>query len=227
MNRSIAIRALIPDADSAKLPRELVAALPQFRAKGIRESLGEMFRQGIVDRIGNRSDGFRYFTARAVKLKSYESEEARREGKRRTDAAANRRKKRPLAEFRAVQARRAAETAVRCAAEKTALREKLKAKRDAERAATIAAVASKAKAAKVAKEAKAAAKRHKQMEMVVVPKRPELVRSTVKRPQSVEDWMRTTGKRPQQVGPLDASKPLRFDHSDTSVPVAQRRKVAA
>lgn len=217
MNRSIAIRALIPDADSAKLPRELVAALPQFKAKGIRESLGEMFRQGIVDRIGNRSDGFRYYAARAVKLKAYESDEARREGKRRTDAAANRRKKRPLAEFRAEQARKREATAARRLVEEEARRRALAEKRAAEKAATDAAVAAKrasTRRARMEAEAERRAQRlltREQRLLNTAPARSaKAVRATlasvadvpaaaIKTPkaESVEEWMARTGQRPQ------------------------------
>lgn len=107
MNRSIQMRAIMPDKVHAKSPRELIAALPQYPAQGIRESIAEMFRRGIIARIGNKSAGYRYFVARDVKRKAYATPQERAAGKKLTDAAANRRKKRPLEEWRAEQAARA------------------------------------------------------------------------------------------------------------------------
>lgn len=43
-------------------------------------------------------------------------------------------------------------------------------------------------------------------------------------PESVEDWMRRTGKQPERLPPYACSQQLlRFDHSNTEVPVGRRR----
>lgn len=58
------------------------------------------------------------------------------------------------------------------------------------------------------------------------PRKPAPVVATPTEPETVAQWMRRTKQKPQKVGPLDAAQPLRYDHSDTSVPVAQRRRLA-
>lgn len=43
-------------------------------------------------------------------------------------------------------------------------------------------------------------------------------------PESVEDWMRRTGKQPERLPPYACSQQLlRFDHSNTEVPIGRRR----
>lgn len=108
MTRCEAIRALIPNSDSAMKVGQIVAALPQYQAKAVRESIGLMFNADppILDRIGNRSEGFAYFAAREVQIKAYPTEEARRAATRERELLRNRRRRGggSLAELRQRQA---------------------------------------------------------------------------------------------------------------------------
>lgn len=227
MNRCAEIRQVIPDAARAKFQREIIAALPHYTPQQIRESVGQMFREGIVKRTGNRSDGYRYYTCRTTKLKAYETEEARRAGKKITDARAHRNRARPLEEWRAAQKARAIATAERKQQHRAAIRQQIA----LDRAATIAAVAAKAQSAKSQPRQKPVATRPpkppKPAGMTIVPKIAPPVKHVHMPPETVAQWTARTGQHPQQVGPLDAAQPLRYDHSDSSIPVAHRRKVAA
>jgi len=81
MNRCEVIRALIPNADAAKTPAELIALLPQYTPQQVRDSITLMYHHAepaVLDRVGNKSDGFAYFVCREVQVKEYPSEEARR-----------------------------------------------------------------------------------------------------------------------------------------------------
>ena len=135
------VRALMPDVASAKKPGEVVAALPHAKAQRIRESIGYMFRCGILDRIGNRSDGFAYYVKRQPKLTRYATPEEAAEAKRQRDARYARERMRnrgcmPMAEYRALQAQRKAATVAKKEAEKAERRQRLADKRMAEKIAT-------------------------------------------------------------------------------------------
>lgn len=82
------IRNVMLANGSPMRPCEVGRALPQYDPRRILEAIvGGMFREDIVYRVV-RDDGFvGYFPSRTVKRKKYETEEERREGKRRTDAA--------------------------------------------------------------------------------------------------------------------------------------------
>lgn len=81
MNRCEVIRALIPNAEAAKKPAELIALLPQYKPQQVRDSITLMYHHAepaLLDRVGNKSDGFAYFVCREVQVKECPSEEARR-----------------------------------------------------------------------------------------------------------------------------------------------------
>lgn len=117
MTRCEAIRALIPNAESAMKVADIVAAMPQYKAQAVRESIGEMFNADppILDRVGNKSEGFAYYVVRQVQIKSYPTEEARRAATRERELLRNRRRRGggSLAELRQRQAEaRAAKAAL-------------------------------------------------------------------------------------------------------------------
>ena len=87
------IRNVMLSNGSPMRPCEVAHALPQYSLRRVSEAIiGGMYREGIVSRVV-REDGFTgYYASRNVKLKKHETEEARREGKRLTDAASHRRR---------------------------------------------------------------------------------------------------------------------------------------
>lgn len=92
MNMRAAIRNVLLAHGSPMRPCEVAKALPQYDPIRVSEAMvGGMYRDGILSRV-IREDGYRgYYASRNVKLKKYDTEEARREGKRLTDAAFHKR----------------------------------------------------------------------------------------------------------------------------------------
>lgn len=225
-NRCEEIRALIPDEASALRMREIVAALPQYTRQQIGDSIRLMFnaaKPAILERIGNRSDGFRYFVARNVQIKAYPTKEARREATLVRERIRNRR--RPgrtgmsLEQLREKQAAKRAAAGrakvyrhrppQRTMAEYRALqaerkaaklaqqaedRRKREAKREAERQATIAAIARR-KAAERAKRRLTLAQRIlAHAPAIIAADKPTQAAPAKPRVETVEEWMARTGQ---------------------------------
>lgn len=227
MNNREAIRALIPNADSALKAGAIIKALPHIKPQTIREAMGQMYRDEVLDRTGNKSDGFAYFVKRAVKLKAYATPEERAAGKRRTDADHNRRRvrirTRTMDQIREDQAKRQAERDAKLAAKKLAAD-----KREAERIAQERATAIKraANAVKRMQRLRTPAQRL----LSNAPARTHLPRMTespkrVVRVQSVEEWQATGGKI--QILPIGAvSQPLKFAGQKGIAKVTWDRRMA-
>lgn len=202
MSKYEQIRALIPNPESAMKVGAIIKALPHIEPQYIRESIGQMYRPGILDRTGNRSDGYAYFVARDVKLKRYATDEERAAGKRASDAAHNRRRRGQTREERhaawakareirqrhseAIQAERARKRAEKKASERTATTEAQEAKRK-ERAAVIRAQALKTKPQRMMSNAPARAR----LPHVTLPVKP------MQRAETVAEWQMRTGQRPE------------------------------
>lgn len=92
MNMREDIRNVMLAHGSPMRPCEVAKALPQYDPIRVSEAMvGGMYRDGILSRV-IREDGYRgYYASRNVKLKKYDTEEARRDGKRMTDAAFHKR----------------------------------------------------------------------------------------------------------------------------------------
>lgn len=153
MNMREDIRNVMLAHGSPMRPCEVAKALPQYNLQRVSEAIiGGMYRDGIVSRVV-REDGFTgYYASRNVKLKKYETEEARREGKRITDAAFHKRN----------SARRKAERAALRPLRMAALNEKrrqLAEARAVEREAAKLARAQERKQQRIAERAKLAAER--------------------------------------------------------------------
>lgn len=109
MNRCEAIRALIPNAESAMKASQIKAALPQYTSQQIQDALVLMYHHAdppILDRTGNKSEGFAYFVCRDVQIREYPNEEARRAAMLERELLRNRRRRGggSLAELRQRQA---------------------------------------------------------------------------------------------------------------------------
>jgi hypothetical protein len=214
-NREL-IRAVIPTADSAKRVGAIIAALPNIKAQMVREAIGQMFRDEVIDRTGNKSDGFAYFVKRDVKLKRYATDEERKAGKVRTDADHNRRRRTQTQEERLAAWASMRADKVKQVAQHRAARDYLgallratdqaqraneaAAKHEAERKATLEAQADKRKVRAAILRAKAS-KTKPQRLLSHTPAKPGLQRITEApkakvRVESVAEWMMRTGQRP-------------------------------
>lgn len=200
MNNYAKIRALIPDADSAKYPHEIRALLPDVKAQQIRSALCEMIETGVIDRTGNKSDGYKYFVIRTPKLKAYATPEESRQAKLARDRAYAKARGprigtrkagvRPLAEYREHLARQRGMTEQRRAEENAARREQWATKRTGERAATVQAVASK-RATRTLAQRLLANEPHESVRL----RDSAPVKQVPK--ETVSEWMARTGQRPQ------------------------------
>lgn len=206
MSRFSEIREVIPNEGASKPVREIIAALPHLDVQRVREAVGYMYRWGILARSGSISTGYRYWVVRAVKRKRYDTEAERREGKRRTDAARNRRLKMPLAEWTEVRAKRTAATIARREAERADRNEKKRqatALRRAERAEAKASLPAKPKAIRQKRHASPKVPRTQAQRILAyeppIPSRTADAPAPAKVPrvESVAEWMARTGKRPQ------------------------------
>lgn len=219
MNRCEAIRALMNRVGQPLNPSQVIAGLPDYPAKGLREAIGLMKRAKILDRTGNRSDGYAYFVTRAVKLKRYATDEERKAGKILTDAAWNlaRKRVRPP-RLRKPRVRTADETLAKQRALKEAARvlkeqdraeEQHKRQREAEATRAATAAKRRERSERLAKER--AAKRSRQSRTkaqrlmahgtaapvrvkAALPETQPKVRKA--RSETVEEWMRRTKQEP-------------------------------
>lgn len=232
MNNREAIRAVIPNAESALKAGAIIKALPHIKPQAIREAIGQMYRDKVLDRTGNKSDGFAYFVCRDVKLKAYATPEERAAGKRRTDADHNRRRVRhrggmTFEQIRESQAQRRKARIAKNAAKAAAIK-LAKAKREAERIAYEQAAAAKraARAVKRMQRLRTPAQRL----LSNAPARPVLSRITeapkpAKRAETVEEWI-AKGNAPQ-VLPIGAvSQPLKFAGQKGIAKVTWERRMA-
>lgn len=247
MSMCKAIRDLMPNLESAKSVRNVIDALPQYKAQRIRESIGMMFNANppILNRTGNRSDGFAYYVVRQVQIRAYPTEEARKAATRERELLRNRRRRgggslvelrqrqaearaakaalpkpprapkrprTPIAEVRAQQQQaRERKAAARIenarlrqqqfAAEKKATQEAIEAKRELWR---------KRKAEQRAKTRLSPAQRilaHSPAVARAPRPRTELAPTNGPR-ETVEEWMRRTGKEPEKLPPTVCAEPL-------------------
>lgn len=231
MNSHEQIRALIPEKESAKGPGEIVKRMaelmPEVKPQRIREAIGEMFRAEILNRVGNRSDGFRYYVTRAVKLKSYATPEERAAAKRATDAASHRRRyallkqamannpeKKQAALAKRRQAKAAAREAQRMHRERLEQerRERLTQQREAEKQATRAAVQAKRAQRKATRVLSPEQRILAHAPAKSVPKKTPLLEAPPAAPgrESVEEWMARTGKKPEVLPIGKCATPLRY-----------------
>lgn len=197
MNNYAKIRALIPDADSAKYPHEIRALLPDVKAQQIRSALCEMIETRVIDRTGNKSDGYKYFVIRTPKLKAYATPEESREAKRARDRERARKRGpriglrkagvRPLAEWREEQARQKVETAKRRAEERAAMRQQ----RVSERAAIVRVPKPVGRPKRTQAQRLLANEPHQAVRLREAPPVQKV------RVESVSEWMARTGQRPQ------------------------------
>lgn len=236
MNCRIEIRALIPDEASKMNPAAIIAALPQYDPQLIRTAIGQMSRgdNPALGRSGNRSDGFSYWSCRAVKTKAFATPEERAAGKKLTDAAHNRRRVRNRAitseQQRAAKALAKQEArnlaAIKRAAEKAATRKATEEKRIA-RAKKLADERARANAVKRRQQMRTPAQRM----LSNAPARPHLPHVTeaakpVRRVETTAEWMLRTGKRPE-VLPIGAvSQPLKFAGQRDIAKVTWRQREA-
>lgn len=202
MNNRELIRAVIPNAESAKRVGAIVAALPNIKAQAIREAIGQMFRDEVIDRSGNKSDGFAYFVKRDVKLKRYATDEERKAGKVASDAAHNRRRRMQTQEERKAaweigrQERRRHSEAIRAERAQSKTH-----KRELELTAMLEAQSNKRKVRAAILRAKAS-KTKPQRLLSHTPAKPGLQRITEapkpkQRVESVSEWILRTGQRPE------------------------------
>lgn len=204
MNRCEAIRDLMQKTGRPMKPGEVIAALPQYSAAQVRDSINLMYHHAvppILDREGNKSDGFAYFVVRSVQIKAYPTEESARARRRERELIRHRRRRGggSLAELRARQAevrRLKGEAKAQARAAQAAERAR---KREAEREATRLAAEAKRR-----EQAKRRAQRRLSPAQRVLAHAPAVVAAErpaprVQRVETVEEWQARTGKRPQRI----------------------------
>lgn len=190
------IRALIPDADSAKSIEAIAALLPDVKKQAVRSGIGDMLAMGMLKRTGDAVDGYRFHVVREVKLKTYASPEEALEAKRVRDRAyakargprigLRKANVRPLAEWRAQQAANKAARAKRIADERAARRQQ----RISERAAIVRVAAPK-RAGRTQAQRLLANEPHQAVRLREAPPVKHVPTETI------EQWMARTGQRPQ------------------------------
>lgn len=216
MTRAGQIREALRASDKPMTSSEIVALVPGIRTH---HAIGAMYRQGHVDRSGERGS-YRYWLARepiSRKIYSDEERKARRAERERIRGAARRRAagamlfSEMVAERRAEAARRKAERdaeRAKARAEREAKRNNpaTKAEREAARAETNRkyyakkrAERQKAKAAFLAAESKKRAKVNAAYNCAIAPAKPRLEDAPMRIviAETVEEWMARTGQSPE------------------------------
>lgn len=219
MTRANQIREVLRAAKAPMTSGEIMALVPGIRTH---HALGAMYRQGHVDRSGERGE-YRYWLAREpISRITFASEEERRQRRNERERIRQAKRRRangalPFADMVAARREEAAKRKAIRDAERAAARaereakrpkteeERLAAKRASNRKyyAKQASARKQAKAAFLAAEAKKKARRTKKINAkyncVVIPRRPQL-EDAPKRivvPETVEEWMARTGQAPE------------------------------
>ncbi|HSD16825.1 MAG TPA: hypothetical protein VLC71_06115 [Thermomonas sp.] len=190
------IRALIPDAASAKTADEIDALLPDVKRQAIRAGLCDMLDCEVIARTGDAVNGYRYHVIRPVKLRAYATPEESKEAKRARDRAYAKargrrvglRKEgtRSLEEWRAQRAASKAARLKRLADERAARRQQ----RIRDRAAIVRVAAPK-RVGRTQAQRLLANEPHESVRLREAPP------VKVVRVESVSEWMARTGQRPQ------------------------------
>lgn len=191
------IRALIPDAESAKTMDQVHALLQGVKKQAVRAGICDMVGMGMLQRTGDAVDGYRFHVIRAVKLKAYATPEESREAKRARDRERARERGpriglrkagvRPLAEWREEQARQKVETAKRRADERAAMRQQ----RVSERAAIVRVPKPVSRPKRTQAQRLLANEPHQAVRLREAPPVKQVPAETI------EQWMTRTGQRPQ------------------------------
>ena len=213
MSLSSDIRAFITAQGRPCRPAEVAAAIPPKKAGDPKHAIkvswaiGVMYRDGMMGRELHADGGFAYVVVRQP-AQPLSREEARARRTQREIARLRRKGVRPLSEFLAELAAKKAATAKRKAVERESRRQAERERIEAARAqravrAPVKAVTPKPKAPPAPKEPSPKAA------PAVIRLAPNPPPKPAVRVESVEEWQRRTGRKPERLHPAACAHPLK------------------